>query len=85
MLACIAYAVALGARAGEPTPSINAADGGRFDGTWTVILDCAKAPDGALGYTFQFDAAVKKGYLRREWPEGPAELARAARTHRAER
>ena len=39
---------------------------GRFDGTWNVTIDCAKASDGALGYVLEFVAEVKDGYLRGE-------------------
>lgn len=40
-----------------------AGDARRFDGTWTTIVDCAKASDGALGYTLQFDSKVNDGVL----------------------
>ena len=40
-----------------------AADANRFDGTWTTIVECATAPDGAFGYTKQFDSKVKDGML----------------------
>ena len=50
----------------QPTPEASpttAADTRRFDGTWTTIVECATAPDGALGYTKQFDSKVKDGML----------------------
>ena len=34
-----------------------------FDGTWNVAVMCAKAPDGALPYTWLFSAAVRDGTL----------------------
>jgi hypothetical protein len=40
-----------------------AADANRFDGTWTTIVECATAPDGAFGYTKQFDSKVTDGML----------------------
>ena len=38
----------------------------RFDGPWSVTIDCPKATDGALGYTKAFVAQVKDGVLRGE-------------------
>jgi hypothetical protein len=32
-----------------------------FDGTWNVTVSCAKAPDGALPYTWLFPADVRSG------------------------
>jgi len=43
-----------------------AADSGRFDGRWGVILVCPKAPDGALPFTFEFTAAVRQAMLHGE-------------------
>jgi class 3 adenylate cyclase/F0F1-type ATP synthase membrane subunit b/b' len=37
---------------------------GSFDGTWNVTIVCAASSDGALGYTFEFPAQVKDGFLR---------------------
>lgn len=34
-----------------------------FDGAWAVTIVCAKAPDGALGYTWAFSADVHNGAL----------------------
>jgi class 3 adenylate cyclase len=36
----------------------------RFDGSWNVTIVCASTPDGAQGYTFDFIALVKDGFLR---------------------
>jgi class 3 adenylate cyclase len=36
----------------------------RFDGTWTVTNVCGATADGAQGFTYQFVAQVKDGYLR---------------------
>ena len=54
----IFYAVRL-APAQEPVKS----DVSRFDGTWSVTLDCPTHTDGALGYMYQFSAQVKNGVL----------------------
>ena len=46
---------------------------GRFDGMWNVTVDCAKHADGAFGYTKEFVAQVKDGFLRGEYgTEGAA-------------
>lgn len=37
-----------------------------FDGTWSVILTCTAAQDGAAGYTLRFAASVKGGLLHGE-------------------
>jgi len=34
-----------------------------FDGTWNVTVDCAKAPDGALPYSWLFPANVRRGTI----------------------
>ena len=34
-----------------------------FDGSWTVVIDCAQAPDGARPYRWRFDALVREGSL----------------------
>jgi hypothetical protein len=34
-----------------------------FDGTWNVTVACAKAPDGALPYSWYFQADVRKGAM----------------------
>ena len=36
----------------------------RFDGMWNVTTVCGKHPDGASGYTLQYVAQVKDGFLR---------------------
>lgn len=36
---------------------------GAFDGRWGVVLTCPTASDGALGYTYRFDAMVTAGAL----------------------
>jgi class 3 adenylate cyclase len=38
----------------------------RYDGTWNVTVACAPTNDGALGFTYAFDAVVKNGFLRGE-------------------
>jgi hypothetical protein len=36
----------------------------RFDGTWTVTIDCPRTPTGAEGYVKRFFVEVKDGVLR---------------------
>ncbi len=43
------------------------ADARRFDGAWNVSVECQKHTDGAFGYTLEFVAQVKDGYLRGEY------------------
>ena len=60
LAAIVAAALVLApARAADGTDG----DVRRFDGTWTTIVDCARASDGALGYTLQFDSKIKDGVL----------------------
>jgi hypothetical protein len=42
---------------------VAAISGGAFDGSWNVNILCANAPDGALGYSWQFPAQVSNGSL----------------------
>lgn len=44
-------------------PSLLAQPAGKqvFDGTWNVTIACAKAPDGALPYSWLFPADVRRG------------------------
>jgi caspase domain-containing protein len=42
-----------------PTSSV-----ARFDGTWTVTIDCPRTPTGAEGYVKRFFVEVKDGVLR---------------------
>jgi Caspase domain len=44
-----------------PPPTSSAA---RFDGLWTVTIDCPRAPTGAEAYVLRFIAEVKDGVLR---------------------
>jgi hypothetical protein len=37
----------------------------RFDGVWDTVLSCPNS-NGALGYSFEFDATVKHGVLHAE-------------------
>ena len=59
------------------THSSAAPETAAFDGTWTVILVCPRAADGAFGYTLQFDAGVKAGVLHGQLgsPGKPGSLA----------
>jgi hypothetical protein len=43
-----------------------AADGPEFDGRWSVVLTCPKASDGALPFTWEFEAEVKASVLHGE-------------------
>ena len=49
----------------------------RFDGRWSVILQCPPAPDGALPFTFKFMAEVANGTLHGQYgtPGQPASLS----------
>jgi class 3 adenylate cyclase len=57
-------------------PAATAADIARFNGRWSVHVDCAKHEDGALGYKLDFVAEVKDGWLRGEAgkPDNPGWL-----------
>lgn len=57
-------------------PVAAAADVARFNGRWSVHVDCAKHDDGALGYKMDFVAEVKDGWLRGEAgkPDNPGWL-----------
>jgi hypothetical protein len=46
--------------------AVEAADPGRFDGSWAVTLACPGSPDGAVPFTFRFVANVKDGVLHGE-------------------
>jgi len=45
---------------------VSSGNAGRFDGKWNVTVACPKSDDGALGYTLEFVAQVKDGFLRGE-------------------
>jgi hypothetical protein len=47
-------------------PASAVAGDARYDGTWNVTVACAPSNDGALGYTYAFDAVVKNNVLRGE-------------------
>ena len=53
--------------AAEKSPRPVSTDARRFDGTWNVTVECQKHADGAFGYTLEFVAQVKDGYLRGEY------------------
>jgi len=57
-------------------PVAIAADVARFNGRWSVHVDCAKHEDGALGYKMDFVAEAKDGWLRGEAgkPDNPGWL-----------
>ena len=42
---------------------IECAHAAMFDGTWSVLQVCEKTSEGALGYTWRYDAEVKDGHL----------------------
>jgi len=58
--------VAPAAPAPDKSPPASAGNVGRFDGKWSVTVDCPKHDDGALGYTLELVAEVKDGFLRGE-------------------
>lgn len=41
-------------------------DTSRFDGSWTVVLFCPQADDGAAAYAYRFTAQVRDGVLHGE-------------------
>jgi hypothetical protein len=51
------------ASAATPAPAATASS---YDGKWYVVIACGVAPDGALGYTYRFEATVAAGYLHGE-------------------
>jgi class 3 adenylate cyclase len=55
--------VVLAAEKTIPPAAIGAA---AFDGTWNVTVECYRHADGALGYTLEFIARVKNGFLSGE-------------------
>ncbi|MDQ6621733.1 MAG: hypothetical protein M3Z31_18920 [Pseudomonadota bacterium] len=66
LLLCIGQGCTVAAAAETAERSAVAApsfDARRFDGAWSVNIDCAGHSDGALGYTFQFPARVENGFL----------------------
>ncbi len=63
-----AAALVMGVLAAGPAIAQGSAQSGsRFDGTWSVILTCDAARDGAAGYTLRFSAVVKDGLLHGEY------------------
>jgi hypothetical protein len=42
------------------------ADGGPFDGRWTVTLACPDSPDGARAFGWDFEGEIKGGMLHAE-------------------
>jgi len=61
--ACAILTVMLGGALSAACPSLPAQSAGNqvFDGTWNVAVACAKAPDGALPYSWLFSAEVRRG------------------------
>jgi class 3 adenylate cyclase len=62
--AIVATAPAQSAERAAIAPAGATGSAARFDGPWTVTIVCASTPDGAQGYTFEFGAQVKDGFLR---------------------
>ena len=58
--------IAAAAPSPDKSPPASGGSVGRFDGKWNVTVECPKHDDGALGYTLDFVAEVKDGYLRGE-------------------
>jgi class 3 adenylate cyclase len=52
------------APAAAAAPSVGPGSAARFDGAWNVTIVCQQTADGALGFTYDFVAQVKDGYLR---------------------
>jgi hypothetical protein len=57
--------IILGGALSAASPSLPAQSTGNqvFDGTWNVSVACAKAPDGALPYSWLFSAEVREGAI----------------------
>ena len=53
-LGCVAAASVVGLAAAS------AAEAAPFDGTWSVLQVCDSTQEGARGYTWRYDAAVKE-------------------------
>jgi class 3 adenylate cyclase len=62
--AIVATAPTHGAEKATVVPSGATGSAVRFDGTWTVTNVCSATVDGAQGFTYDFVAQVKDGYLR---------------------
>jgi len=60
------FAFGLAVASAVAAPSSEAADVGRFDGLWEVLLACPNSPDGAAAFTFEFVALVNNGLLHGE-------------------
>jgi hypothetical protein len=62
---CVILTVILGGTLTGASPSLLAQPAGNqvFDGTWNVTVACAKAPDGALPYSWLFSAEVRRGAI----------------------
>jgi hypothetical protein len=62
---CAILPIILGGVLFAACPSFPARSAGShvFDGMWNVSVACAKAPDGALPYTWLFSAEVRGGAL----------------------
>jgi hypothetical protein len=56
-LGCVAAASVVGLAAAS------AAEAASFDGTWSVLQVCDSTQEGARGYTWRYDAAVKDSHL----------------------
>lgn len=65
--AAAVVAVSAAALAATATGAARAQGTNRFDGTWSVVIACAAARDGAAGYTLRFPASVKGGILHGEY------------------
>ena len=86
--------------AGAAAPGAGAIAAQPFDGTWDVVIYCARAPDGAGGYRWHFQAQVREGALLGQYhqpganasgtlsgqiePDGHALLSMVGRTGRTE-
>jgi hypothetical protein len=46
--------------------TIQASAGGKFDGQWMVTIACPRSSDGAMPYTYDFNAEVKSAVLHGE-------------------
>ena len=51
---------------GAVVGGVATADTGLYDGAWSVTLDCPRSDDGALPFSYAFNAEVKDGVLHGE-------------------
>jgi hypothetical protein len=66
-LSRICAIVALGVTVATGAVAQQISDARRFDGAWTVTLQCPATAAGVAGYTFTFPATVQGGHLHGQY------------------